>query len=78
MVGPALGIEGGSRSARDTACEKGEKRYCALSWSRLLDGPRTLEEADEALDVTSEYWRKWLADGTSPTIAGAGTCSAAR
>lgn len=60
-----LGIEGQSVRARHRL-EKGEKRYCALSWSRLLDGPRSLEEADEALSVTSEYWRKWLADGTFP------------
>jgi GH15 family glucan-1,4-alpha-glucosidase len=60
-----LGIEGQSVRARHRL-EHGEKRFCALSWSRLLDGPRSLEEADEALTITSEYWRKWLADGTFP------------
>ncbi len=60
-----MGIEGTALRARHRL-EKGEKRYCALSWSRLLDGPRTVEEADAALAVTSEYWRKWLADGEFP------------
>jgi GH15 family glucan-1,4-alpha-glucosidase len=60
-----LGIEGTALRARHRL-EKGEKRYCALSWSRLLDGPRTVEDADEALAITSEYWRKWLADGDFP------------
>ena len=39
-----LGIEGGSARARHRLV-KGERRFCALSWSRLLDGPRTFEEA---------------------------------
>jgi GH15 family glucan-1,4-alpha-glucosidase len=46
--------------------ETGETRYCALSWSRLLDGPRSVDEAQEALQTTSEYWRGWLADGKFP------------
>src|SRR5207244_9664210 len=44
----------------------GEVRYCVLSWSRLLDGPRSAQEAEEALLTTSEYWRGWLADGKFP------------
>ena len=44
-----LGIEGGLARARHRI-EKGETRFCALSWSRLLDGPRTAEEASAALD----------------------------
>jgi GH15 family glucan-1,4-alpha-glucosidase len=54
-----LGIEGGSARARHRL-EKGERRFCALSWSRLLDGPRTFEEAQASLTVTADYWRNWL------------------
>jgi GH15 family glucan-1,4-alpha-glucosidase len=60
-----LGIEGSVARARHRL-ETGETRYCALSWSRLLDGPRSVEEASEALQTTSEYWRGWLADGKFP------------
>ncbi|GAC1436312.1 MAG: glycoside hydrolase family 15 protein [Solirubrobacteraceae bacterium] len=60
-----LGIEGGCARARHTL-GKGERAYCALSWSRLLDGPRSFEEAAESLLVTSEYWRTWLAGGRFP------------
>ncbi|MGI8559016.1 MAG: glycoside hydrolase family 15 protein [Solirubrobacteraceae bacterium] len=59
------GIEGGCARARHRL-EKGDKRYCALSWSRILDGPRSFEEAAEALQKTSEYWRTWLAGGRFP------------
>jgi GH15 family glucan-1,4-alpha-glucosidase len=60
-----LGIEGSVARARHRL-ETGETRYCALSWSRLLDGPRSVDEAQEALQTTSEYWRGWLADGKFP------------
>ena len=36
-----LGIEGGSARARHRL-DKGERRFCALSWSRLLDAPAHL------------------------------------
>ena len=42
-----VGIEGGTARARHRL-EKGERRFCALSWSRLLDGPQTYEEAARA------------------------------
>jgi GH15 family glucan-1,4-alpha-glucosidase len=54
-----LGIEGGSARARHRLV-KGERRFCALSWSRLLDAPRSFEEAQQSLAVTAEYWRNWL------------------
>ncbi|MBI5105014.1 MAG: glycoside hydrolase family 15 protein [Solirubrobacterales bacterium] len=60
-----MGVEGGLVRARHRL-EKGETRFCALSWSRLLDGPRTSEEATAALQTTSEYWRGWLADANFP------------
>ncbi len=60
-----LGIEGGSARARHRL-GKGERRFCALSWSRLLDAPRTYEEASDSLAGTGEYWRNWLDTGRFP------------
>ena len=60
-----VGIEGGTARARHRL-EKGERRFCALSWSRLLDGPQTYEEARASLELTAEYWRTWLDTGRFP------------
>jgi GH15 family glucan-1,4-alpha-glucosidase len=60
-----LGIEGGSARARHRLI-KGDRRFCALSWSRMLDAPKTFEEAAARLDFTAEYWRSWLDTGTFP------------
>jgi GH15 family glucan-1,4-alpha-glucosidase len=60
-----LGIEGGCVRARHRL-ERGQTKFCTLSWSRRLDGPSTVEEASAALDVTSEYWRAWVGDGAFP------------
>jgi GH15 family glucan-1,4-alpha-glucosidase len=60
-----MGIEGSSAHARHTMRE-GEQRFCALSWTAELGGPRTHEEADRHLRLTSHYWREWLAAGTYP------------
>ena len=60
-----IGIEGSSARARHQLA-KGEQFFCALSWSRRLDGPRTYQEAVESLDVTSDYWRAWLDTGRFP------------
>jgi GH15 family glucan-1,4-alpha-glucosidase len=61
----AIGIEGGSARARHRLV-KGDRRFCALSWSRLLDAPRTFDEAAASLDSTAEFWRNWLDTGTFP------------
>jgi alpha,alpha-trehalase len=60
-----VGIEGSVARARHRL-ETGETRFCVLSWSRMLDGPRSVREAEDALQTTSEYWRGWLADGKFP------------
>ncbi len=60
-----VGIEGGSARARHRL-HKGERRFCALSWSRLLDGPKDVEEAQSSLELTAEYWRNWLDSGRFP------------
>jgi alpha,alpha-trehalase len=60
-----MGIEGNRVHGRHTMVE-GEKRFCALSWTEELRGPRTVEQAEEHLEHTSHFWRTWLAEGTYP------------
>jgi alpha,alpha-trehalase len=60
-----LGIEGNRVHGRHTM-QEGEKRFCALSWTEELGGPRTAEEAEVAIARTSHFWRNWLADGAYP------------
>jgi alpha,alpha-trehalase len=60
-----MGIEGNRVHGRHTM-QEGEKRYCALSWTEELGGPRTAEQAEEALSRSAHFWRTWLADGTYP------------
>ncbi len=60
-----LGIEGNRSRARHTMVE-GERRFCALSWTEALGGPRTSEQAEEYMRRTGHFWRTWLADGEYP------------
>jgi GH15 family glucan-1,4-alpha-glucosidase len=60
-----MGIEGNRVHGRHTMKE-GERRFCALSWTEDLGGPRTVEQAQGHLDRTSHFWRDWLADGSYP------------
>ena len=60
-----MGVEGHTVHARHTMRE-GEKRFCALSWTEELGGPRTFEDANERMSATSHYWREWLAAGSYP------------
>jgi GH15 family glucan-1,4-alpha-glucosidase len=60
-----MGVERGSAHARHTMRE-GEQRFCALSWTSKLGGPRTHEQALEHIHRTRHYWREWLAAGTYP------------
>jgi GH15 family glucan-1,4-alpha-glucosidase len=60
-----MGIEGNRVHARHTL-KAGEKRFCAMSWTEELGGPRTVEQAEEYLERTNHFWRTWLAEGTYP------------
>jgi GH15 family glucan-1,4-alpha-glucosidase len=60
-----MGVEGNRVHARHTMVE-GEQRFCAISWTEALAGPRKAAEAKTCLDRTSHFWRSWLADGTYP------------
>ncbi len=59
------GIEGNRVHARHTL-QEGERRFCAMSWTEGLGGPRTVEQALEYLERTNHFWRTWLAEGNYP------------
>src|SRR6478672_3783595 len=58
------GIEGPGVHAR-TRMVEGDSHFVALSWSPLPP-PRTLDEAEERLRRTQEYWRQWITLGDFP------------
>jgi alpha,alpha-trehalase len=60
-----MGIEGNRAHSRHTMSE-GEKRFCAISWTDELRGPRTVEQAEARIERTSHFWRTWLAEGNYP------------
>jgi alpha,alpha-trehalase len=60
-----MGIEGNRVHARHTLRE-GERRFCALSWTEALGGPRTAEQAAKYMRATINFWRTWLAEGDYP------------
>ena len=60
-----MGIEGNRVHSRHTLTE-GEKRFCALSWTKELRGPRNLEQAEARIERTNHFWRTWLAEGSYP------------
>jgi GH15 family glucan-1,4-alpha-glucosidase len=60
-----MGIEGNRTHGRHTMSE-GEKRFCALSWTEERGGPHTVEQAEEHMQRTAQFWRNWLAEGVYP------------
>jgi GH15 family glucan-1,4-alpha-glucosidase len=60
-----MGIEGNRAHSRHTMSE-GEKRFCAISWTDELRGPRNVEQAEARIERTSHFWRTWLAEGNYP------------
>ena len=72
-----MGIEGNRARARHTMVE-GERRFCAISWTEGLGGPRTVEQAEGHLSRTSHFWRGWRRKAPTPTTRGACTWSARR
>jgi GH15 family glucan-1,4-alpha-glucosidase len=60
-----IGIEGNRVRARHTLAE-GERRYVALGWARGLECPSSTDDAYERIQVTSHFWRNWLAGGRFP------------
>jgi GH15 family glucan-1,4-alpha-glucosidase len=60
-----LDIEGDRLEARHTLRD-GEECFCALAWGAEPDPPATVADARSRLDVTGEFWRRWLSRGRFP------------
>src|SRR5690606_36098725 len=54
-----LGVEGDRVRGR-RVLHQGEQAYCALSWAESLAGPQDHRQADDRMDATVQYWRRWL------------------
>jgi alpha,alpha-trehalase len=65
LTDTGMGIEGNRAHSRHTM-QEGERRFCALSWTEQLRGPRTAEQAQARIDSTNHFWRNWLAEGVYP------------
>lgn len=61
----SIGIEGGTARARHVLA-KGERAWCALSWSHDLSVPGGDDDAYARLGRTVEFWRDWLARARIP------------
>ncbi len=59
-----LELDGGTARATRTL-EEGETAFCCLSWGEE-EPPETYEEAYEAIDVASRFWRRWIQAGRFP------------
>lgn len=59
-----MGLEGHGITGR-TRMTEGDKHFVALAFS-TLPGPTTVEEAEEQITSTSEFWRQWLSQGAFP------------
>jgi GH15 family glucan-1,4-alpha-glucosidase len=61
----SIGIEGGATRARHVL-SKGERAFCALSWTDGLGGPADADDAARRIEVTVQFWRNWLAKARIP------------
>jgi GH15 family glucan-1,4-alpha-glucosidase len=61
----AVGVEGDRVRARHTLAQ-GEQVYCALSWEQGLIAPQDLNEANEWVAATAQFWRNWLSRSRIP------------
>jgi GH15 family glucan-1,4-alpha-glucosidase len=60
-----IGIEGDTARARHVL-RQGESVYCALSWDDAAPVPANVQDAHDRLNVTSDFWRHWLARARIP------------
>jgi alpha,alpha-trehalase len=56
----------GSRVSTRHSLKAGEGCFCAVAWGEPGDDPASLDEVNARLQVTSDFWREWLADGRFP------------
>ena len=59
-----LGFEGGRAMAR-TTLHDGDAAFVALAWTDH-PAPRTLEDAEDRLETTMDFWHEWLSHGSFP------------
>ncbi len=59
-----IGFEGRRARAR-LAMRAGERHFVALTWSGATT-PASYEQAEEAMDRTADFWRRWLGHGSFP------------
>jgi GH15 family glucan-1,4-alpha-glucosidase len=55
----------GARARARTVLERGESAFVALTWNGD-DAPRTLDEAQQQLETTEQFWRHWLSQARIP------------
>ena len=61
----AVGTEGDRVRARHVL-KQGEQIFCSLSWAEELASPQSLDEANERLARTAQFWRDWLGRARIP------------
>jgi GH15 family glucan-1,4-alpha-glucosidase len=59
-----FGFEGRRVRAR-VSLSAGERAFVALTWASA-QVPSSYDEANEAIEQTAEFWRRWLGHGTFP------------
>jgi GH15 family glucan-1,4-alpha-glucosidase len=60
-----FGVDGPRARGRHTL-RAGESCFSAVSWGADQRAPESIEDARSRLDVTNEFWRRWLAGGDFP------------
>jgi GH15 family glucan-1,4-alpha-glucosidase len=61
----AVGTEGDRVRARHVL-RQGEQIFCSLSWAEELAAPQSLDDANERLARTAQFWRDWLGRARIP------------
>jgi alpha,alpha-trehalase len=61
----ALGVDGGDARARHRM-RPGEKRFSALSWGPKPVPPTAIEDCEQRVQRTIDFWRRWLERGSFP------------
>ena len=65
MTDLRLGLEGRVATVR-TTMHDGERHFVALAWGHHDLGPKTIDEAEDKIGRTGDYWRNWLTLGNFP------------
>jgi GH15 family glucan-1,4-alpha-glucosidase len=60
-----IGIEANHARARHVL-QEGEEVYCALCWGNTIPCPTSESEANELLNATSRFWRRWIGRARIP------------